>query len=396
MLVTVLAAVCHGALVLNHVEIKELKMTENLLSLLLTDHLSGCDIKMKSKHLVKLKLKEPSSKQKHVHCFKVPDLLLSKDTSYIFPSKGITLRKYFDGNIACLYDCDNQRHAFEKLKSLIKRHYVLRKGEVVSLPARKVEKSEFWEVTSESGTYKGKLSENPIIKKPLNSTTLLYGSHGWYPELSRVIHSKYGLNINECEDLVSIYGDFSETIARKMTKQNKLEAKTEFCVEELCATVQDVCIRLGVREREDVRRVATKMAQLLQWSRSFTEDQVVRTEKWLNETEKLELWKSEDKLREFNFSDKMKKQHQLFFKSKMGKDKKIKFYQIEEYLKSENFNLKQVINDELLESSLRSIDSNENGSLSEEEFFDLMQYLQIDTPEELIDNHINRLKISQK
>ena len=138
------------------------------------------------------------------------------------------------------------------------------------------------------------------------------------------------------------------------------------------------------------------LAQLLQWSRSYTEDQVVRTEKWLNEIEKLELWKSEDKLREFNFSDKMKKQHQLFFKSKMGKDKRIKFYQIEEYLKSENFNLKQVINDELVESSLRSIDSNENGSLSEEEFFDLMQYLQIDTPEELIDNHINRLKISQK
>ena len=80
----------------------------------------------------------------------------------------------------------------------------------------------------------------------------------------------------------------------------------------------------------------------------------------------------------------------------MGHNKKIKLCQVEEYLSSEQSILKEIINDEILDSSLRKIDAFENGLFNEEEFLNIMECLNIDTPEELIDNHINQLKENSK
>ena len=115
-------------------------------------------------------------------------------------------------------------------------------------------------------------------------------------------------------------------------------------------------------------------------------------EKKLNDVVNMELWKFENKTIEHSFTTAMRKQLQRFFRSNMEKNKNIKLFQVEEYLSDENSYLKFIINEGILETSLRKIDASENGQFNEEEFFDLMQSLNIDTPEEVIDNHINHLK----
>ena len=130
----------------------------------------------------------------------------------------------------------------------------------------------------------------------------------------------------------------------------------------------------------------------LKWSESFTEDQVIRAENKLNDVVNMELWKFDNKLIEHNFTTTMSRQLQSFFRSNMERNKNIKLFQVEEYLSDESSYLKFIIKEEILETSLRKIDASKNGQFNEEEFFDLMQSVNIDTPEEVIDNHINHLK----
>ena len=390
-LLTVLTAASHGAVVLNHVEMKEIGNYDKTKTILLSlsDNLSGCDIKTKCKHLVNLKEVDNLSHQKLVQCFRVPDHLTEDSISYIFPSEGLTLRKSHDGTKVCVHGQESQREAFEKLKSLIKKHFILRKGELSSLPSRTVTKTKFWEVKSSIGIYQEDSLNNPITKTIIKKKTPLLGSHGWYPELSLMLHSKYGLPLEKCKQLARHYGDLSVDIAKEISKHNDLEARIIQSVREMGASVGAVCNRLGVTDREDVKMVATTMGKELKWSESFTEDQVIRAENKLNDVVNMELWKFDNKLIEHNFTTTMSRQLQSFFRSNMERNKNIKLFQVEEYLSDESSYLKFIINEEILETSLRKIDASKNGQFNEEEFFDLMQSVNI---EEVIDNHINHLK----
>ena len=393
-LLTVLTAASHGAVVLNHVDMKEIENDDKTKKILLSlsDNLSGCDTKIKCKHLVNLKEMDNFSYKENVQCFRVPEHLTEDSISYILTSEGLTLRKSHDGTKVCVHGQESQREAFEKLKSLIKKHFILRKGELTSLPSRRVTKTKLWEIKSSGGTYQEDGSYNPITKTLIKNGTPLLGSHGWYPELSLMLHSKYGLPLEKCKQLANHYGDLSVDIAKEITKHNDLEARIMQSVREMGASVDTVCSRLGVTDKEDVKRVATTMEKELGWSRSFTEDQLMRAEKKLNDVVTLEHWKFDNKSMEHNLTIAMRKKLQMFFRSNIGKNKNIKLFQVEEYLSDENCYLKNIIDDEILETSLRKIDASENGQFNEEEFFDLMQSLNIDTPKEVIDNHINHLK----
>ena len=395
-LLTVLTAASHGAVVLNHVEAEQtIGNDDKAILLSLTDKLSGCTTRTKCKHFVKLKEKDNPTHQKDVQCFRVPEHLTESNISYIFPSEELSLRKYHNHTLACVHGQDSQRNAFEKLKSLIQRHFILRKGEIFTYPSRTITKNKYWEVISDCGTYQENVSNNPITKKTIIDTkTPLLGSHGWYPELSTMLHSKYGLPLDQCNQLTSHYGDLSVDIIKEITQHNELEAKTKQCLREMGGSLESVCSRLGVRDKEDVKRVASIMGQQLHWSRSVTDDQLMRTEKKLSDAESLQLWKSEEKFNEPSFSTSKKKQHEKFFRSNMDTNKGIKLCQVEDYVSDEKSLLREIINDDILESSLRKIDARDNGLFNED--LNLMQHFYIETPEELIDNHINQLKESNK
>ena len=407
-LVTILTAASHGAVTINHFDLIQTEAEDDSLTASIKDNLTGNIIKVSTKYIIVEKTSEKDQTTGNViHCFEVPDILLDSD-GVSFPSHHITVSQYLNPNsvVSCDSFSKNYRESFEKLKGLVKRHHLLRKGNVSTMnQILKIDEDHHWEVVSKEGkTFSEDYSINPLTKKFMSRDTLLSGSHGWHPELSREISAKYGLPISICNHLVQKYGDDAFKLAANLTKcqsQDKNEALLEIetiqACEEFAMTVEDVSKRLNVKESRDIEVIANVMGKYFNWSKSEIQKHMNLSKSVLLATKPTEEWKNErgTTTEEQKMHEKSLYFHKLFFISN-AKNGLILQWQVEDHLKSLDCPLRSAIDDDIMNKSLRLIDANENGVFTEAEFMELMQRLHVTTPKEVIEAHIDILSKENK
>ena len=392
----VLTAAHHGAVTLNRVEVRGVERREEGLTLALEDKLTGRLTEVRTKKLVRLR-RVPLEEE--THCFRVPGGLVAPGQGVSLPQEEIVISREREGWArACVGSCGDYREAFDKLRTAVGRVVVVRRGEVSSLPVRTV-REEVWSVETSDGE-----RSRPSLVQPLGLSpgeTLLVGSHGWSPHLATQLEARYGLTQSESEELVRRYGDQAGRLAREVsTGQTRLQAEVaQACHYELCVTLRDLCKRLGLQREEDVNLAGGVMQELLGWSSTVRVRQVKESLAWLQSLEELDGWKRKtEELSEVELEDERFIVSQIErFKRMSGQDGTISHGEFEDYLEGEDSpSVEGSLTEDQLERVLRAVDVEQNGRYSQSEFLSLVKRIHVLTPEEVIEGHVNQLKLSNK
>ena len=388
----VLTAAHHGAVTLNRVEVRGVERREEALTLALEDKLTGRLTEVRTKKLLRLR-RVPLEEEKETHCFCVPGGLVAPGQGVSLPQEEIVISREREGWArACVGSCGDYREAFDKLRTAVGRVVVVRRGEVSSLPVRSVVE-EVWSVETGDGE-----RSRPSLAP---GETLLVGSHGWSPHLATKIGTRYGLTQAESEELVRRYGDQAGRLAREVSSgQTRLQAEVaQACHYELCVTLRDLCKRLGLQREEDINLAGGVMQELLGWSSTVRVRQVKESLAWLQSLEELDGWKRKtEELSEVELEDERFIVSQIErFKKMSGEDGTISHGELEDYLEGEDSpSVEGSLTEDQLERVLRAVDVEQNGRYSQSEFLSLVKRIHVLTPEEVIEGHVNQLKLSNK
>ena len=395
-LVTILTAASFGAIPLNYVEVLNIENENQQMVISMKDKMSDNVFKSRSKKIISTKEKE-CNENSSIHCFHLAQNPLDKNVNCCFTEEEILIQKNLNLNCfeACVASTSDHREAFQKVKNVISRFKILRKGEVKSIEKFSGKTPFLWEVISANGIQTLCSNSNPVTMKRVNSDILLLGSHGWHPELSTVIANKYALPMDLCDYLVRKYGDLSLDLAMKVTmtkcelQENALlEVETIQGCKEMCLTVLDMCKRLNISDENDINFVAGIMQKHLKWTRKDTENQVIGAKIWINSLKVKEDWKSCLTSNAFEVEPGFLKEQQNFFERNVRESKVLHQWQMEQHLKSSD----SFLNEDLVDVALRNADLEKNGELSEEEFLAIMKLLYVKTPKEVIEKHIKNIK----
>ena len=426
-LATILSAVDYGTTALNHVAITSIigKNEEDILEVHLKDTLAKTEVSLKSKNIIKMKKSDEADEI--AYCFKINKSLLDANHGFDFGNSDALL--YTDAqaeeSIASVLSCNDHREAFQLLKKLISKYDILRKGDLTSFQISKnlgfswesidanalnkdyilrkgdnssnylMDSNFAWKESDFNGAQNFKSHMNPITGKVIKTKYCLRGSHGWFPELHRVISSKYGLPLDLAKHLVAKFGDKAADIAEKVTMTNIddlrtsiIEVETTVACDEMCVTVKDACKRIKVKYPEEVQIVAKTMQNYYHWTDKETKNHETVATEWLKDKDKLESWKI-FKHSEFDENTTFLNKEKDFFKANASKFGKINQSLIEQHLKNSNIEYFSKVDYSLLNEILREVDAECNGMYNEEEFLELMKIIYVKTPEEVIENHIN-------
>ena len=395
-LVTILTSANFGAIPLNYVELLNVETENDEMVISIRDKISNNVLKTRTKKIISIKQKE-CNEDSSVHCFQLAQNLMDKNLNCCFSEEGILIKKNFNKDCyeACVASCSDHREAFQKLKNIISKFQILRKGEVKTLKNVSTKTEFLWEVISSHEKYTVNSILNPVTRRKVNSNVLLLGSHGWHPDLSTVISNKYGLPEQLCNYLVRKYGDLGPELARKVTmcdyetqEQALMEVETVQGCKEMCFTVTDMCNRLNVNEEKDIRFVAGIMQKHLQWTRKDTEKQILEAKNERQSLKITEEWKSSLSSNKYEADTGFLKSQQEFFKRNAKESGVLYQWQLEELMKNSDSSL----NEDMLNDALRNADIEKNGQVSKEEFLAVMLLLHVKSPKEVIEKHIENIK----
>ena len=404
-LAMVMTAARWGSFTLNNCTVVNVEHKDDHLLVGLEDKIANVCYEVKTKALLNV-VDEERSESSNI-CFKVPDFLVHDSDGICLPEDDMALVHCSDKTMACMKGEGEIRDAFEELKNIITKHYILRKGDVATKIVESSPNPIKWEIHSSSGRSILPIVKNPVddicnmLKvKPLRgsqmSSITLEGGHGWFPCFDLYLCSRYGLSESEAKYLTRKYGDQASDLAQllKEKKAEKseapmLEVEVIQACKEMAQTVTQVLKRIEIENESDIFTVADIMAKEIGWTEKFKEKQIGLAQEYFNSLVENEGWKSTSReiFRSEDINEKFLNLQREKFKEKVSNSGKMLHGQLELIL--ENHEL--FVSEETIDTVLRSVDIRNNGEYSEDEFLEIMKSIYVKTPEEVVENHVQNI-----
>eukprot|EP00090_Calanus_glacialis_P019198 TRINITY_DN29541_c0_g1_i4.p1 TRINITY_DN29541_c0_g1~~TRINITY_DN29541_c0_g1_i4.p1 ORF type:complete len:370 (-),score=95.55 TRINITY_DN29541_c0_g1_i4:73-1146(-) len=346
-------------------------------------------------------------KSAHEICFEVPNFLVEQNHGVSLPDQDMVIISSPNETTATLRGDLEVREAYEKLKKMIRKQYILRKGDIVTKTITSSPKPIKWELTSSNDTLGVDIDKNPVDgicntlqMEPLRTSQMtdiiLEGGHGWFPSLGLSLCSRYGLSSVEAQHLMRKYGDLAPQLARLLQDKKSegadnpmLEVEVIQSCKEMAQTVTQVMKRVNAKTENQIYVIADIMGKQLSWSEKLKEKQIGAAQEYFASIHKNEKWKessinvTENEAMDEKFLNLQKQK----FRMSANKSGVIQHGKVEEIMK----NHETYISEDILDKILRGIDIEKNGEYTENEFLQIMKSIHVKTPENVIENHVQNI-----
>merc|ERR1712115_556632 len=172
-----------------------------------------------------------------------------------------------------------------------------------------------------------------------------------------------------------------------------LEVEVIHACKEMAQTVTQVLKRIPIEDESDIYTVADIMSKELGWTEKFKEKQIGTAQEYFHSLNDNEIWKSTSKeiIANKDIDEKFLNSQREKFKEKVNNSLYMHHGQLENIL--ENHEL--YISDETVDTVLRRVDIKNNGEYSEDEFLEIMKWIHVKTPEEVVEKHVQNILIQK-
>jgi hypothetical protein len=124
------------------------------------DKIADVSYEVKTKVLPKMDQEERQSA--HENCFEVPNFMVEQSHGVGLPDNDMVIISSLNETTSSLRGDLEVREAYEKLKKMIRKQYILRKGDIVTKTINSSPKSIKWELTSSNDTLGEDIDKNPV------------------------------------------------------------------------------------------------------------------------------------------------------------------------------------------------------------------------------------------